>query len=142
MAAGLAKDFTIMLCGGSNEASIGREIAANAGVPVINATGQTSLLEMAALLERAAVVVAGDTGPLYMAAALKVPTVAIFGPTNPATYAPPGKQNLAIFNQHSCSFCHKRSCSAGHSACMSSVLPEQAVQGVYRVLKSQPEDSF
>jgi 3-deoxy-D-manno-octulosonic-acid transferase len=130
----LGQEFKLLLCGGKSEYLLGREITAKAGTPIINAIGQTSLLEMAALLERATVVVAGDTGPLYMAAALKVPTVAIFGPTNPDTYKPPGKQHIAIFSQHDCSYCHKAKCPAGNAVCMSSVLPEQVVQGVYRVL--------
>jgi lipopolysaccharide heptosyltransferase I len=134
----LNKDFKILLCGGKNECLMGNEITAKAGVPIINTIGQTSLLEMAALLERATVVVAGDTGPLYMAAALKVPTVAIFGPTNPATYALPGKQNVAICNQHSCSFCHKTKCPNGNAVCMRSVLPAQVVEGVYHVLAHIP----
>lgn len=133
----LAQDCKIMLCGSKNELSMGQEIAARAGVPVINAIGQTNLLEMAALLEQAAVVVAGDTGPLYMAAALGTPTVAIFGPTNPATYTPPGNQNAFVVSKRDCSFCHKTKCRLGSSACMSSVQPAEVVAQVYRVLRKQ-----
>ena len=132
----LAQDFKIMLCGGRGEVARGQEIAIKAGVPVINAIGKTSLLEMAALLEQATVVVAGDTGPLYMAAALETPTVAIFGPTNPATYTPPGKQSSFVVNERQCSFCHKTTCRTGTSECINRVLPEEVVAQVYQVCKS------
>ncbi|MDF2568893.1 MAG: rfaQ [Sporomusa sp.] len=134
-AAEIAKDFKILMCGGKNEWAIGQEIISKAGVPIINAIGQTSLLEMAALLEHADVVIAGDTGPLYMAAALGTPTVAIFGPTNPTVYTPPGRQNSALVNQQDCSFCHKTKCPTGNAVCISSVSPEQVVQQVYHVLE-------
>lgn len=138
-AATLGKDFKILLCGGKNEWSMGQEIIAKAGVPVINAIGETSLVEMAALLEQAAVVIAGDTGPLYMAAALGTPTVAIFGPTNPEVYTPPGRRNLAAVNKQACSFCHKTKCPTGNAICIKSVMPEQVVNQVYNILKMAPE---
>ncbi|HWR45921.1 glycosyltransferase family 9 protein [Sporomusa sp.] len=130
----LAKDFTIILCGGKAEVPLGREIEEKAGVPVINSIGKTTLLEMAGIIAKAAVVVAGDTGPLYMAAALETPTVAIFGPTNPETYAPPGKQNAIVVNKRDCSFCHKTKCQSGTNDCMSSITPEAVVQQVYNVV--------
>ncbi|MGH9487456.1 MAG: glycosyltransferase family 9 protein [Terriglobales bacterium] len=43
---------------------------------------------LAAILQRARVVVGGDTGPLQLAAALGVATVALFGPTDPARNRP------------------------------------------------------
>ena len=129
----LAGDFTVMLCGSRAEAPLAREIAAAAGVPVANATGRTGLLELAAVLAKAAVVVAGDTGPLYMAAAVGTPTVGIFGPTDPARLAPPGEKNAVVVSRQACSFCFRRTCPGGAAACMSGVTPEQVVKQVYRV---------
>lgn len=135
----LASDFKIILCGGKSEIAVGLEIEAQAKATVINAIGQTSLLEMAALLERASVIVAGDTGPLYIAAALNVPTVAIFGPTDPANYKPPGDRSAAVFNQQECSFCHKHKCPTGKADCMKNVSPQEVVKKVYH-LESRDRD--
>lgn len=140
-AAQIDKDFKILLCGGKNELPLGEEIAAKAGdVPIINAIGQTSLLEMAAFLEMATVVIAGDTGPLYMAAALRTPTVAIFGPTNPETYTPPGNTNAAVFNEQPCAYCHKTRCPQGNALCMTSVTPVQVVKQVYHVVEARSNE--
>ncbi|HWR08386.1 MAG TPA: glycosyltransferase family 9 protein [Sporomusa sp.] len=128
----LTNDFKIILCGGNSELEMGREIEEKAGVPIINAIGKTTLLEMAGILAKAAVVVAGDTGPLYMAAALETPTVALFGPTNPETYAPPGNRNGIVVNQQQCSFCHKTKCQYGTNDCMYSITPAAVVQQVYQ----------
>lgn len=131
----LARDFKILLCGGKSELALGQEIMAKAGVPIIDAVGQTSLLEMAAILERATIVIAGDTGPLYMAAALGTPTVSIFGPTNPNTYVPPGRGHAFVYNQQPCSFCHKTKCRVKTIECMRSIQPEAVVSEVYKVLQ-------
>jgi len=129
----LAKDFRIMLCGAKGETVLGQEVTAKAGVPVLNAIGKTTLLEMAGILARAAVVIGGDTGPIYMAAALGTPTVTLFGPTNPDIYLPPGKQHAKVDNRSVCSFCHKMKCHSGNSSCMSDIMPASVVQQVYNV---------
>lgn len=127
----LYRDFRIILCGGKAEVEMGREVEIKAGVPIINSIGLTSLLEMAAIIENASVVVAGDTGPLHMAGALGIPTVGMFGPTNPATYAPQGKQHAILFSTLPCSYCHKQKCPEGERKCMESITPEAVAQKVY-----------
>jgi heptosyltransferase II len=54
------------------------------------------LADYAALLERAALVVANDTGPGHMAAALGRPVISVLGPTEAARWRPwgPGVQVL------------------------------------------------
>lgn len=131
----LAKDYRIVLCGGGAEEEMGRKIIARVNAPIANAIGRTGLLEMAAILERAAGVVAGDTGPLHIAAALGVPTVTILGPTDPAIIAPQGGQSAAVFSKQACSFCHKRKCPKGEAKCMREVLPEAVVREVYKIAK-------
>jgi lipopolysaccharide heptosyltransferase I len=136
VAATLFRDFRIVMCGGSAELKLGMEIQAKSGVAIINAIARTSVLEMAAIIERAAVVVTGDTGPLHIAAALGIPTVAIFGPTDPALHAPLGQQNAIVCNRLACSFCHKTNCAQGNAKCMSSILPEEVVEKVYCVARA------
>jgi lipopolysaccharide heptosyltransferase I len=132
----LAKDFAIVLCGGKAEVNLGTEIQGNSGVPVVNAIGKTGLLEMAGMIEQAAVVIAGDTGPLHIAAALEVPTVGIFGPTDPAMHAPLGQEHVVVFSRLACSFCHKVNCRHGNATCMSSSSPEEVASKVYSVARA------
>ncbi len=134
----VSRDFAVVLCGSGAEAALGRTVVAAAGVPVANAIGRTGLLEMAALMTRADVVVAGDTGPLYMAAAVGTPTVGIFGPTDPTRLAPPGPGNAVLVARRPCSFCHRKACPAGAAACMADVTPEQVARQMYRVAGRRP----
>jgi heptosyltransferase-1 len=50
----------------------------------------TDLHELAALLSRAALMIANDTGPLHLAAALGTPSLGLFGPTRAARNGPYG----------------------------------------------------
>jgi lipopolysaccharide heptosyltransferase I len=129
----IAGDFKSIICGGIAEMEIGKEIESMVNGSLINAIGKTNLLEMAAILERASVVVAGDTGPLHMAAALKVPTVVIFGPSDPNCYRPLGNDSIALFHKQQCSFCHKQNCPMGRGSCMKSVLPEEVAMAIFKL---------
>lgn len=135
----LSRDYTVVLGGGKGEISRAARITAAAGVPVINAVGDTSLLEMAALISRSAVVVTGDTGPLYMAAALGIPTVALFGPTDPELLNPEGKQHAAIVRRQECSCCYKQQCPTGRSDCMANIHPAAVVRAAYTVARQRNE---
>ena len=50
---------------------------------VLDLSGQLDLLTLAALLERARLLVTVDSAPLHLASATRTPHVALFGPTNP-----------------------------------------------------------
>jgi len=92
-------------------------------------TGDTTLLEMAALVKKCAALVSGDSGPMHIAVAQKVPVIAIFGPSNPVRYHPYGQQNTVIQSQHGCLGCGEHECK--HHSCMKDIMAEQ----VYEVLR-------
>jgi len=69
------------------EAELGQEVARHSA-PAAPLLLHTSVPELAALLERARLVIAADTGPLHLAAALGTHVIALFGPTNPARNGP------------------------------------------------------
>lgn len=54
----------------------------------LNLTGNTSLVSLPSLIQRAAWVISNDSGPMHLAAALGVPTLGIFGPTDPRLFGP------------------------------------------------------
>jgi ADP-heptose:LPS heptosyltransferase len=53
-----------------------------------NLTGNTSLVSLPALVNRAEWVIANDSGPMHLAAALGVRVLGIFGPTDPRLFGP------------------------------------------------------
>jgi heptosyltransferase III len=55
---------------------------------IVDLSGQTDLLTLAALIEKARLLVTVDSAPLHLAAATRTPQVALFGPTNPFHWRP------------------------------------------------------
>lgn len=92
----------------------GREDMESAGLikavipEAIDGTGQFSLGETAALLNRCRLLIANDSGPLHLGAAIGVPTIGLFGPTNPEQFFP-YRQPLHryIYKKISCSPCYR-----------------------------------
>jgi ADP-heptose:LPS heptosyltransferase len=52
--------------------------------------GDTRVNQLAALFQRAKVVLGPDSGPLHLAAAVQTPTVTLFGPADPIEFGPWG----------------------------------------------------
>jgi len=75
--------FKVVLIGGPEERGHGSSVIPP-GVPVANLTGRLNLLQLAALLQRATMLVSGDSGPVHMAVAMQGKTLVLFGTTDPA----------------------------------------------------------
>ena len=56
--------------------------------PVIDLSGKTDLLTLAALIGQARLLVTVDSAPMHLAAATRTPQVVLFGPTNPFHWRP------------------------------------------------------
>ena len=56
--------------------------------PVVDLSGKTNLLELAALVQQARLLLTVDSAPMHFAAAFHTPQVALFGPTNPFHWRP------------------------------------------------------
>ena len=81
-------DIRIVIMGGKDDAPAAAELASRTRAPIINAVGQTSLGETAALARRCALFIGNDSSPLHIAAAAGTPVVGIYGPTDPRSYRP------------------------------------------------------
>lgn len=85
-----------------------------------------TLQELAALLERADLVIGGDTGPIHIAAALDTPTVSIFRVTDGSRNGPRGPLHIRLQSPLECSPCLQKSCprdaECGHSITVNQVL--------------------
>lgn len=64
------------------------KIKAHLQHPIVDLSGKLDLLSLAALLQRARLLVTIDSAPMHLAAALGTPQVALFGPTNPFHWRP------------------------------------------------------
>jgi lipopolysaccharide heptosyltransferase I len=100
-----------LVAGSPGEAELARQVSGG-----INLAGKTTLRQLVALLQRAALVVANDSGPMHIAAALGRPLVTPFGPTNPLRTGPYRRADAVIRLAMPCSPCYSRACS--HQSCL------------------------
>ncbi|MEV0621522.1 glycosyltransferase family 9 protein [Nonomuraea sp. NPDC050404] len=110
-----------------------RELTAYVASDVaVDLGGVTTLAELAAVIERAAVLVAGNTGPAHLAAAVGTPVVSLFAPVVPAArWAPYGVPAVLLGDQEApCRGSRARNCPVPGHPCLSHVTSEQVVKAV------------
>lgn len=93
--------WRVVLCGGPSpiERAMGRAIVADCAVPVINTIGEDTLVELAAVLERARLLVSPDSGPAHMATAVGTPVLGLYACTDPNRSGPYHSLALTV-NRH------------------------------------------
>ncbi len=123
-----------VLLGGSDEAALGRDIAARCQSRPLDLTGKTNLRELMALIERADLVVCQDSAAAHLAAALHRPLVCITGPTNPHRTGPYGRMEDVIRLDLDCSPCYLRrlsQCPHDHR-CMTELSVDRVMEWIRR----------
>tara|TARA_B100000315_G_C14581339_1_gene590630 strand:+ start:1609 stop:2586 length:978 start_codon:yes stop_codon:yes gene_type:complete len=68
----------IIIVGGKNELDENKSFLNSLGSNVINLTGQTSLMQLAAVIKGCELLISCDSGPMHLAAAVNTKVVAIF----------------------------------------------------------------
>ncbi|MBI4004306.1 MAG: lipopolysaccharide heptosyltransferase II [Candidatus Omnitrophica bacterium] len=93
----------VVITGGPADAPLAESVKQRMRYPAMVSAGQTTLRQLAAVLEQAQLVVSNDTGILHVAAALRRPVVALYGPTSPALTGPLGEpQRIAVLHHPDC----------------------------------------
>ena len=130
----------VVLAGGGNDRIIAGRILGDRPWPgVVDWTGRLTIAELAALLERADLMVGADSGPAHLAAAVDTPVVALFSGTNdPRQWQPDGRQVTVVRHPVDCSPCHRERCPLADHPCMSRLSAEQVFAEIQRALSSVP----
>jgi predicted lipopolysaccharide heptosyltransferase III len=89
-AAGRNNDIDLVLTSGASrlEAEHVARIKRRTQRRVVDVSGRTDLLTLAALIQQARLLVTVDSAPMHLAAATHTPQVVLFGPTNPFHWRP------------------------------------------------------
>lgn len=82
----------VVLTGSTEEMGLTQAVAQAMKAPTLNLAGKTSLGALAALLNRARLLVCNDTGVSHVATGLRVPSVVIFTGSEPQRWAPRDRQ--------------------------------------------------
>jgi ADP-heptose:LPS heptosyltransferase len=101
-------------------------------------SGDFTLDELRALMDRAALYIGGDSGPMHIASTTTVPVVGLYGPTLPVRSqpwrAPQWPTEAAEVDGLPCRPCNQRVCEPGDFRCLTWLTPEQVLQAVERAL--------
>jgi lipopolysaccharide heptosyltransferase II len=129
----------VILTGAPADLPLITEITGRMHEHPINLAGKTSLPQLAALLQRADLMITGDSGPMHIAAAVGTPLIAIHGPTDPAQSGPVSPQATILRSPIWCSPCYRAKntadCRFYTTQCMKNITPSQ----VFAVVREKLE---
>ena len=132
----------LVLTGSSAERPLTQALSAALAQPVLDAAGETSLGQLAALQERCALVLGSDCGPLHLAVAMRVPTVHLYGPVSPAKFGPWGDsdRHIVLTSGWSCAPCNRldwRTETLGQHQCMAAITPDQVLRAALSLVEGR-----
>ncbi|MGB9378481.1 MAG: glycosyltransferase family 9 protein [Mycobacteriales bacterium] len=88
-----ASGAPVVITGSAAERSLAGQVARQAGLPETTVlAGDLSVLEFAATIASARLLICGDTGAGHLATAYATPSVLLFGPMSPRLWGPPASQ--------------------------------------------------
>ena len=131
----------VVILGSADDTPLARQLCQRLSVPVVDCTGQFTLMQTAALLQQCRMLVSNDSGLMHMAVALQVPVVAIFGPTvEEFGFYPFRARAQVVSTALSCRPCStkgSRRCPRGHHQCMQHVTCAQVASVVHALWQGE-----
>lgn len=100
----------------------------------INAAGKTTIMELAALIEKCSLLISVDSAPLHISAAVNTPFVALFGPTDPARHLPFSEKFGLIWKGLECSPCYNTKCF--RKSCMLEITVDEVFEAASKLLNN------
>jgi lipopolysaccharide heptosyltransferase II len=107
----------------------------------INMAGKTNLAQLAALMQRANLVISGDSGPMHIAEAVGTPLIALHGPTDPALSGPLSPEAVILRSDIWCSPCYTTKgpadCRFYTTQCMKDITPTRVFDVARHMLSNR-----
>ncbi len=134
-----------LILGGPRDTEIACQIEAklrDAGLgdsSIINVAGETTLLDLCALLRFCKLLLTNDTGPMHIAAAIGTSVISIWGSTSPELTGPLSSRSVVIRQPVECSPCFLRECPIDFR-CMTGVQVDEVVKAVLKQLGVEERD--
>ena len=126
-------DHQFVVTGGVEEQQLVESVRVHAARGAVGMAGQLELGELAAVIQRAALLIANNTGPVHIAAAIGTPVVDLYALTNPQ-HTPWRVLSRVLFHDVPCKYCYKSVCPEQHHACLRQVTPEAVAHAALELL--------
>ena len=133
VAALVAAGHRVVVTGDRAESTLTGYVSADLALDLC---GRLDLPQLAAVLDRASVVVAPNTGPAHLAAAVGTPVVSLFAPVVPAArWAPHGVPRVVLGDQHAeCRETRATTCPVPGHPCLNAIRPDEVCSAVASLL--------
>ncbi|WP_296698298.1 glycosyltransferase family 9 protein [Thiocapsa sp. UBA6158] len=129
--------LTPVLLGAPADREAATRISDAADTSLVDLTGRTSLIEAAALIERASLLIGVDTGLGHMGIAFGTPSLLLFGSTCP--YLDTTRANARVlYHKLDCSPCKRRPTCDGAFTCMRLITIDEILDAARGVLGAAP----
>lgn len=132
----------VIIIGGKEDVALAESIAgaAKKAKPLVLA-GQTTLLELGAILRKCDLLISGDTGPLHLATAVGTRVLGLFGSVDPGRTGPVGIGHRVIQAKNvPCVPCRSNTCSnAVYLDCMKNISVKDVTDTVLDMLREVPD---
>jgi ADP-heptose:LPS heptosyltransferase len=130
----------ILLTGAPEERNLTQSIAEGVGWPALDAAGETTLGQLAALLERCTLAMGSDSGPLHLAVSVGTPTIHLYGPVASARFGPWGDptRHVVLETAWPCAPCNRLDWTPDvldRHRCMADITPAQVLSAAVRLLE-------
>ncbi|MBN2097656.1 MAG: lipopolysaccharide heptosyltransferase II [Candidatus Omnitrophica bacterium] len=127
----------IIIVAGPDDIQQSQEVLKRLHCAGIDASGKTTVSQLASLIRRCSLFISNDSGPVHIAAALGVPVVAIFGRSqaglSPRRWGPVGKNVIVLHKQVGCQVCLAHNCSK-HFACLLAISVQEVLSAARGVV--------
>ncbi len=124
----------VILTGEPDEAPIVEEVMGAMRRRAHSAVGSTTLPQLAALMQRASLVITNDSASLHLAGAVGAPVVALFGPTDSRKYGPTSPRSRVIHRRLFCAPCEQALCRFHHE-CMRFIHADEVVDAAKSLMQ-------
>lgn len=137
----------LLLVGDDSEKKLTSWISKEVGHPnVVDLAGQTSLSEVAVIINRSHLFIGNDSSLLHLAIALNTPAVGIFGPTSPQQVLPKKPNFIPVCLDLSCRPCYThqplshKPCE--HRECLERLSVHKVMDAVRRLIEIRDKSSL
>ena len=107
--------LTVVVCGSPDEQGLAESLISQTGVPIVNMTGKTNLVELAVIIKDASFLVSNETSAIHFAAAVSTLAFCLLGGGHYGRFMPYDIENktkkphpVAIIHQMDCFNCNWR----------------------------------
>lgn len=127
---------TVLVLSGPGEEALAEDVLSACGGRAKTLKRKLTVMQLAALLSKASLLISNDTGPMHIAGAMGTRVVALFGVTNPSHTGPYGEGHSLIRGACPCDPRNLQTCSG---ECIRSISVEQVVEAAQSQLSTNIE---